>query len=139
MAEKKETEPQVVTIVPKPAVTDWPDNIPVAQESVSTGTAGSVRPKLEDYDGEYIRKSDGETYALAVVEDDPSGKTHNAINTLHFWEGTEEQFKVEFAKEGEPFIEKDHQLDAFHAREKDRAKTTKESKHTTKDDSKSKK
>jgi hypothetical protein len=74
----------------------FPSNIPVAKERPPAGA--SVRPPYSEYEGEYTRASDGEVYALAVVESDPLERTHKAMNTLHYWEGTEAQFKKEFAK-----------------------------------------
>jgi len=73
----------------------FPDNIPVVEPK-----PGTVHPDLEDYKGKYTRKSDGEVYALAVVEDDPNGRTHKAINNVHYWEGTEHQFAMEFTEVG---------------------------------------
>lgn len=73
----------------------YPDNIPVVEPK-----PGTVHPELEDYEGEYTRASDGEVYALAVVENDPLGRTHKALNTAHFWEGTERDFLVEFTEVG---------------------------------------
>lgn len=50
------------------------------------------------YSGVYINNQDGEPYALAVVRDDPEGKTHKAKNNVHFWEGTAQEFKDRFDK-----------------------------------------
>lgn len=68
-------------------------NIPVAQPA-----SASTRPPYSEYSGEYTRATDNEVYALAVVEHDPLGRTHKAMNTVHYWEGTEAQFKKEFSK-----------------------------------------
>lgn len=54
-------------------------------------------PKDEEYtDG--LATKDGEDYAVAIVEDAPNGRTHFAKNTLHFWNGTAEEFKAQFEK-----------------------------------------
>lgn len=74
----------------------FPSNIPVATPLPAANV--SVRPAYSEYKGEYTRASDGEVYALAVVESDPLERTHKAINTAHYWEGTEAQFKKEFAE-----------------------------------------
>lgn len=56
------------------------------------------QPKNSEYKGRYVNKNDGETYALAVVLDDPYDNTHKLKNTAHFWEGTESAFKANFDK-----------------------------------------
>lgn len=54
-------------------------------------------PKDEDYtDGIYV--SDGEQFAVCIVKDHPSGRTHFAKNSRHFWNGTEAEFKAKFDK-----------------------------------------
>lgn len=74
-----------------------PDNIPQVEEQV--GQSGSHAPDLEDFGGLYIRKSDGEKYALAINETDWMGRTHKATNTVHYWEGTQAQFLANFTTE----------------------------------------
>lgn len=74
----------------------FPSNIPLAKVR-----PGASRPNYSEFSGEYTRASDGEVYALAVVENDPLGRTHKAINSLHYWEGTEDQFKKEFPQPDE--------------------------------------
>ena len=100
----------------------FPSNIPVVEPEKASGVAGSIRPAIKDYKGKYTRASDGEVYALAVVESDPLGRTHKAMNSAHSWEGTERQFAIAFTevgKEGEakklPDLERN-----FAAREKAR-------------------
>lgn len=70
----------------------FPDNIPVVPPPKG------ARPAYDAYEGKYTRKSDGEPYALAIVEDDPLGRTHKAINNVHSWEGTEAEFKAAFVE-----------------------------------------
>jgi hypothetical protein len=102
----------------------FPSNIPVVQPPGAT-----TRPKLEDYEGKYTRISDGEVYALAVVEADPLGRTHKAINTLHFWEGTKSQFEKAFVGEGKSAPDPDAAFKAdYAAREKERNKAAKDAK-----------
>lgn len=82
-----------------PAPEPLPKNIPVVEKK--DGPGGGVIPKHEDFKGKYVRSSDGETYALAVVPGDINGRTHKAMNSEHYWEGTYEQFKKEFIEEGD--------------------------------------
>lgn len=71
--------------------------IPIV-ESKDTGVpeVGTTTPT--NYSGVYINAADGEPYGLAVVEDEPSGRTHFAKNSVHFWNGTKEEFKAQFDK-----------------------------------------
>jgi hypothetical protein len=55
--------------------------------------------KNADFKGRYKSKADGEVYALAIVKDDPRKRTHKLKNTVHFWEGSEEEFRAQFDKE----------------------------------------
>lgn len=57
---------------------------------------GEVMP--EKYSGIYINKNDGEPYGKAVIADEPNGRTHFAKNTVHFWNGTEEEFNQTFSE-----------------------------------------
>lgn len=63
---------------------------------VSTGGT----PKDEDYtDGIFVkRKGDwqGEEFALAIHEPDTYGRTHSCKNSLHFWQGNEDEFDAAF-------------------------------------------
>lgn len=51
-----------------------------------------------DFKGRYINKADGETYALAIIPNDVRGKTHKLKNTVHFTEGNEDWFRLNFDK-----------------------------------------
>ena len=86
-----------------------PKNIPRADEGADpahVAVGGGPSPELEDFEGKYRRKSDGELYALAIVPDDRIGRTHKATNTAHYWEGTEAQFREQFTEEnGSPIRE----------------------------------
>lgn len=76
-----------------------PKNIPRAPQSQSLGGAEPTPPMDKFTEGTFVRKSDGEEYALAVVPANPlNGRTHRAMNTAHYWEGTEEQFVKAFTK-----------------------------------------
>lgn len=83
----------------KPFAETAPGNIPRVQGSTSLGGAEPT-PAAEDFTkGTFKRKSDGEEYALTVVKMNPlNGRTHRAMNTLHYWEGTEEQFTKAFTE-----------------------------------------
>ena len=81
-----------------------PANIPVA---VATPEAKNPRypgqpPEDEKYKGEYLNSEDGEIYALHIadVKDcDETLRTHHLKNTLHYWNGTEEDFRRIFTKQ----------------------------------------
>lgn len=78
-----------------------PKNIPRAPQAQSLGGAEPTPPMDKFTEGTFVRKSDGEEYALAVVPMNPlNGRTHRAMNTAHYWEGTEEQFVKAFTKKG---------------------------------------
>lgn len=38
----------------------------------------------------------GEQFALAIHDEDLYGKTHSLKNSLHFWQGTAEEFRTNF-------------------------------------------
>lgn len=78
-----------------------PPNIPKVKEAISLAGAEPTPPAEDFTQGEFIRKSDGEKYALAVVKlTTLSDRTHRLMNTLHYWEGTEQQFIESFTKDG---------------------------------------
>jgi len=81
-----------------------PKNIPRAPQAQSTGGAEPTPPMEKFTEGPFKRKSDGEEYALAIVQMNPlNGRTHRAMNTAHYWEGTLEQFLAAFTnKDGSP-------------------------------------
>lgn len=84
---------------PTPRPQEYPSNIPkVEGKDAFTGLpeAGGGYPPDSEFKGSYKKKSDGESYALAKVLDDPQGRTHKLKNTLHSWEGTEAEFKDQF-------------------------------------------
>ena len=62
---------------------------------------------MEEFtEGNFIRKSDNEEYALATVRQNGlSDRTHRLMNTAHYWEGTEAQFCVAFTEKGGKVIE----------------------------------
>jgi hypothetical protein len=64
-----------------------------------TGPVSTEPTDLDEYEGEYVQTSTGETYGLKVVENDPHGRTHHAKNVDHFWSGTEDEFKLQFERE----------------------------------------
>jgi hypothetical protein len=79
------------------AKANLPRNIPRVDESTDNlPKVPGDQPPNTAYSGSYTKQSDGEEYALAVVEDDPNGRTHKAKNSLHFWEGTKAEFRAQF-------------------------------------------
>jgi hypothetical protein len=83
-----------------------------AKENEAASNAASGIPNVEkkepvlpseslvptEYKGIYVNSENGEPYGLAVVENEPSGKTHFCKNSVHFWQGTKEEFKAQFDK-----------------------------------------
>ena len=53
---------------------------------------------LDDYEVEK-QLSNGETFGLKMVEDDPQGRTHHLKNVDHYWAGTAEEFRQAFEKQ----------------------------------------
>ena len=54
---------------------------------------------LDDYEGEYTQLSNGESFGLKIVENDPQGRTHHLKNVEHYWAGTAEEFRQAFEKQ----------------------------------------
>lgn len=71
---------------------------PVIRSAPATRELSATLPRPEDYKGEYVKNDDGETYGLAIIENDPLGRTHKLQNDVHFWEGTKDEFKQQFEK-----------------------------------------
>ncbi len=80
---KKASESEGVPVVPE-------KELPQASKEITDGLK---------YSGVYIKSDDGEPYALAVVKDAPGGRTHFAKNNIHFWNGTETDFRLLFDKQ----------------------------------------
>jgi hypothetical protein len=86
----------------KPEVTATPSTRPkevtyLTPQGFQTASTDPV--DLGDYEGEYKMLSNGETFGLKVVEDDPQGRTHHLKNVEHFWAGTAEEFRQVFEKQ----------------------------------------
>jgi len=79
-----------------PAPTPPPPNIPKAPPEGHENP--DAVPPLDEFEGKFVRDSDGEQYALAIRENHILGRTHVAKNTVHTWEGTEEEFNKVFKK-----------------------------------------
>lgn len=64
------------------------------------GVAKPTGVDLDEYKGKYKNRS-GEVFGLKLVksEDAHLGRTHQLKNVEHFWEGNEEEFRLEFEKE----------------------------------------
>lgn len=88
----------------KPFAESLPSNIPKVSKEEPLGGAEPTPPADEFTLGTFKRKSDGEEYALAVVPMNPlNGRTHRLMNSLHYWEGTEQQFITDFSgADGKP-------------------------------------
>ncbi len=85
-----------------PEVTAVPSNRPkeisyVTPQGIQTMSTDPT--DLDEYEGEYKMLSNGETFALKVVDDDPQGRTHHLKNVEHFWAGTAEEFRQAFEKQ----------------------------------------
>jgi hypothetical protein len=62
-----------------------------------TGIDAGASPKDEDFtDG--IFEMDGEKYALCIHDEDHYGRTHSCKNSVHFWQGSKEEFNASFNK-----------------------------------------
>lgn len=70
--------------------------IPEVEALPAPAQAGEKIP--EKYSGTYINSVDGEPYGMAVIDDEPHGRTHFAKNTVHFWQGTKEEFNQIFTE-----------------------------------------
>lgn len=99
MAEKHKSEPAAIPST-RPA-TFIPD--PESREPGKMKQVGPQKVDVSGYDEGSFKKigepEEAEPYKLKIVEDDPHGQTHRAINQEHFWSGTAEQFKAQFEKE----------------------------------------
>lgn len=75
-------------------------NIPpvTVKTAANIPAAPSDAPKIEDYKGLFVNANDGETYALAIKEDAPDGRTHFLLNEVHFDNCTREEFKQRYEK-----------------------------------------
>jgi hypothetical protein len=103
MAKSETTAPaKTAMVTPAPLVADpgselkGEKNIPQIEGSPLDLPGAASRPPVSEFSGTYTKIDDKEDYALAVVEDDPMGRTHKALNSLHYWEGTREQFRAAF-------------------------------------------
>ena len=76
-------------------------NLPVvnADEVSEALDPRSNPPRDEDHSkGIFKRISDGELYALAIHKPDCYNRTHSLKNSLHFWQGNESEFRIQFDK-----------------------------------------
>lgn len=98
MAEKHKEPPLIPSTRPATFVPDPKPDEPQRMKQV-----GPMKVDVEGYDDGSFKKigepPGSEPYKLKIVEDDPHGQTHQAINQEHYWSGTEEQFKAQFEKE----------------------------------------
>ena len=78
---------------------DTKSKLPVVEVKPIAEKLSPVAPTDEKYtDGIFLKRSDGEKYALCIHEEDNYGRTHSLKNTAHFWQGTKEQFQEHFEK-----------------------------------------
>ena len=84
--------------LPPIAVSPIPVVIPRTPETIINPS----QPLDECYlDGIFICNSGGakgEEFALCIAAEDGYGKTHFCKNSVHFWSGTETEFKLQFDK-----------------------------------------
>lgn len=74
---------------------------PLPQVGLPTVDTTVPNPHPEDQHftaGLFKKKSDGETYALCKRGPDSIDRTHHLKNSLHYWHGTEADFKDQFEK-----------------------------------------
>lgn len=98
--EQSDKEPSVTAPLPSPEKSNIPNVSAKNVPEVPIEDGGSF--KDEDFtDGNYVmRKGDhvGEPFALCKHNPDVYGKTHTLKNNVHFWQGSEEQFRLAFEK-----------------------------------------
>lgn len=83
-------------------------NIPQVEGTALDVPGAASRPAVSEFSGTYTKVDDGEDYALAVVDNDPMGRTHHALNSLHYWAGTKDQFRAQFdVKDNDKRVPKD--------------------------------
>lgn len=93
--EDDDTKP--VTTKPLPPPAESP--LPVAESLARVADSDPAQPFDHEFtDGRFLKRTGtpGEEYALCVHPPNAYGLTHSAKNTLHFWQGTEDQFRLEF-------------------------------------------
>ncbi len=100
----KATPATELTQPPEPLPPLIPSPLPIIKKEEDAPSARQLgdAPREEEYSGLFVHIHDdpmkGEEFALAVVSDDPRGRTHFARNSIHMWNGTEEEFKLQFEK-----------------------------------------
>jgi hypothetical protein len=95
----KLVQPVSPATAPEPQNQDYPSNIPQVAGGANANIPSVLnpsQPKDSEFKGNYKKTDSGEPYALAVVSDDALGRTHKAKNSLHYWEGTAQEFKNQF-------------------------------------------
>lgn len=82
-----------------------PGEVPANIPTVKLPEPASIRylgqpPENESYKGSFVNRMDGEKYALATLPEKEveNKKTHFAKNNVHFWNGTEAEFRELFDK-----------------------------------------
>lgn len=78
-------------------------NLPIVEEKKVIKSKESHNPPTDDdFAGGIFKKIEGdfsgESFALAIHEQDCYGRTHSLKNTLHFWQGSALEFKTQFDK-----------------------------------------
>lgn len=105
MAKSDDNKTKMVQPTPAPGAqpqeakpTQFPSNIPTVESDDANipQVNGPTQPDYSKFSGSYKKDDDGLVYALAVVNDDPLGRTHKALNSLRFWEGTAREFRDQF-------------------------------------------
>lgn len=75
-------------------------NLPVVESKLPQSRVTESNAPTDDKftEGTFIHAGQQEPYALATHEPDAYGRTHSLKNTLHFWQGTKEEFNKFFNK-----------------------------------------
>lgn len=76
------------------------DQLSIARHTLNPLPAGEIQKPddLDDYKGEYKNLRDGQTYGLKIDPEARGGKTHLAKCHHFSWDGTPEEFRLQFEK-----------------------------------------
>jgi len=74
-----------------------PSVLPVVQAPDAIEVINPAQPLDHEYThGLFVHRASGEKYALCIHEPNTYEKTHTAKNTLHTWQGNDEEFRLAF-------------------------------------------
>jgi len=92
MAKSTDSKPESTTDSP----VAFPSNIPAVESPLAALPNPEPVPALADYKDLYVKEDDGEVYAVAKLTEARDDKTVFAMNQVHFWNGTESEFRLGF-------------------------------------------